>query len=1205
MGRAIIDMKNATYSRARLAGLLGTAALLAGLPVMAVAQAAGGTEGCALIDGKIPPGCARPEAGTVVRMPAGANTTDTKPTGALGPYGFAITIDAAPPEATDRARLAGADQAQDDGRRVDRILAEAGVQVTYDGLGVRPRLAISTGDMKSSYTAGSAVAFRASTNYPAWIAKSEIRLIERDDPTKVVAVIPVAANGTADWTMPAESVLKDGNLFYSLRVYDNAGRYDETVRLPISRSAEKFPQEPLDGPVIAPGEGEDMTARRSIPVRGGAVTVTGNTGGRGSVQVMGEDTVADPTGTFVIQRILPPGAHDIRVGLGRDSITRHVEIPRREWFYVGIADLTWGKEKGEGSYTLGRLAGYAKGNTAGGYTITASVDTGEGEIEDILRDLDAKNTRRVLDRIKSEDVYPTFGDDSTSLEDAPTSGKLYLKVQKDKTALTWGDFKAADGTSPLIRSDRTLYGLLLTHESMAQTTHGDAKLKYSAYGASPDRLVQRDVMRGTGGSAYFLKRQDILYGTETIYVQWRDPVSGNVVRSQRLTAGDDYEIDYYQGVIILKSPLSAAGGGGLMGDRPLGDYDVDLVAQYEYVPTTGNVDGYAAGGRVEGWVTDSLRLGASAAKDTTGVADTTSVGADVLWRKSDATWLSFDVAQSEGPGYDTSFSLNGGLDIDDDPSAGVKGQPANAIRLEGRADLEELTGGAMAGEVSAYFDRKEAGFVSADYDIDTTQTSWGLAGKLDLNSRTQLRLAYDNFRDEDGKKRQDGKVELAYDLTDQWTVETGIATTDRKGDPFAEPDELGQRTDVGARLTWTRDDDLKAWVFGLATVSRSGGLEQNNRLGFGIAGRLTDRLSAEGEVSGGSLGPAGRALLRWDNNAGTSYRFGYTLDPMRRFETDRIGTDGGKWVIGAESRVNDHITYRAENSYDLFGNERALTTAYGVRYTPSDTWAYDGTLEFGQTDDPEGGGTYTRRAIGAGVRYSNGDLAEAGLRAEYRNDESTDGARNRDNWLVKGYWRQKTSDDWRLLFDLAALVSESDQSSLRDGRYIEANLGWAYRPVANDRLNALFRYTYLEDLPGQDQVSIDGSLDGPRQRSHILSIDVDYDLNRYWTLGGKYGYRFSNVTDRTTNVFTKNTADLAILRLDYHVTHNWDLTLDTRLSHFYETDVTETGAMAAAYRHFGNNLKVGVGYQFGNVSDDLRLIDGRKEGVFLNIVGKF
>ena len=37
----------------------------------------------------------------------------------------------------------------------------------------------------------------------------------------------------------------------------------------------------------------------------------------------------------------------------------------------------------------------------------------------------------------------------------------------------------------------------------------------------------------------------------------------------------------------------------------------------------------------------------------------------------------------------------------------------------------------------------------------------------------------------------------------------------------------------------------------------------------------------------------------------------------------------------------------------------------------------------------------------------------------------------------------------------------------------------------------------------------DTDVDGPRQRSHVLSVDASYDLNEHWTLGGKFGYRLS------------------------------------------------------------------------------------------------
>ena len=179
-------------------------------------------------------------------------------------------------------------------------------------------------------------------------------------------------------------------------------------------------------------------------------------------------------------------------------------------------------------------------------------------------------------------------------------------------------------------------------------------------------------------------------------------------------------------------------------------------------------------------------------------------------------------------------------------------------------------------------------------------------------------------------------------------------------------------------------------------------------------------------------------------------------------------------------------------------------------------------------------------------------------------------------------------------------------SDIRDGRYIEARLGAAYRPVDNERVNALFSYTYLEDLPGQDQVNLEGDVNGPRQRSHILSADVNYDIDRQWTIGAKYGYRRAEVeTTRGSDDFQTNTAHLGILRADYHVVSLWDISAEARVMHFEETGVTETGGLVGVWRHLGNNVKIGVGYQFNDISDDLRQIEGRKEGLFLNIIAKF
>jgi hypothetical protein len=45
------------------------------------------------------------------------------------------------------------------------------------------------------------------------------------------------------------------------------------------------------------------------------------------------------------------------------------------------------------------------------------------------------------------------------------------------------------------------------------------------------------------------------------------------------------------------------------------------------------------------------------------------------------------------------------------------------------------------------------------------------------------------------------------------------------------------------------------------------------------------------------------------------------------------------------------------------------------------------------------------------------------------------------------------------------------------------------------------------------------------------------------------------------------------------------------------------GALAAIYRYIGKNLKVGVGYNFTDFSDDLTDLGYDHQGVFINLIG--
>ena len=74
------------------------------------------------------------------------------------------------------------------------------------------------------------------------------------------------------------------------------------------------------------------------------------------------------------------------------------------------------------------------------------------------------------------DSWGTFGDDSTSIEDAPTQGRMFLRVDDGRSEALWGNFKLNLGTdNTLAQVNRGLYGLHGRYVAEDATAFGDAR----------------------------------------------------------------------------------------------------------------------------------------------------------------------------------------------------------------------------------------------------------------------------------------------------------------------------------------------------------------------------------------------------------------------------------------------------------------------------------------------------------------------------------------------------------------------------------------------------------------------------------------------------------------------------------------------------------------------------------------------------------
>ncbi|WP_281857710.1 hypothetical protein, partial [Litoreibacter halocynthiae] len=1030
------------------------------------AQEADFETSCALVNGILPANCTQDNASEVVVVPAGENNELDRGNAAVGGDGFLISIDGKP--------IIGDKRVEDEIRKTDIALSNADVQVKFDGLGAVPRLDLVAVDQTEAFEAGDLVTFRSRTNYPAYLSRGEVRMVDIGNPAgpKTLAVVPVQPNGSVSVTIP------EGRDVVAIhRVYDARGRYNETEPLSLQGSDDR-------GLFAQAEEGTDATRVRGIPVSGGAITVYGKGVRAGAnVQTLGETVQPDADGSFVVQRILPAGERDVEVrisGAGEDIyLQRSVEIPRSEWFGVATVDLTFGYREDAGKntaggavdkyYDRGRLAFYVKGKTQKGWNITASADTGEDELSEIFRNLDKKDPRHLLLRLDSDKAYPVYGDDSTIVEDAPTSGKFYFKAEREGNFALWGNYKGQVNGSHFLRNERTLYGFQGHLQTQATTTKGEPRAELDLYAAQPDTLPGRDVFRGTGGSVYFLQRQDLSIGSETIAIEIRDPDTGRVTSREVLVYGRDYDINYLQGVITLTRPLTGATGGGTVITDPLGENTVQLTVNYEFTPTAGTIDGYAYGGRAQFWATDNLRFGATGLVEQTDIADQTAYGADMRYEISDTTFLELEYARTEGPGFGSSYSSDGGLIVTNTNAVGGTGE---AYMARGQVDLKDLNPD-LNGQLGAYYEKRRAGFSTLDYQTTVDEELWGVYGEYAPTERLSYRLYYDDFTDDAGKVAREGGLEVTYKVSERLTYDFGIEHID-KVTPAGAADETGKRTDVAVRATVTVNPKLEYSVFGQATVSRSGGLARNHRVGAGVKYQFAQNWTFEGEISDGSRGVGALALLSYDNGEdGTAY-FGYTLDPGRSYNgVDLSGKDRGQFVVGGTRRLSQAVDVYAENTYDLFGQHRSLTSTYGINYARSEFLRYSASVEVGRVDD-SANGDFDRTALSFGVRYENQTGVTGTARLEYRRDRGVynNTSRDGDTIALVSTLRYKIDEEQRLLFSFDGSYTDTDGSSIPDGRYAELTLGYAYRPIENDRLNVLLKYTYLHDLYGQE---VDGT----------------------------------------------------------------------------------------------------------------------------------
>ncbi len=1156
-----------------------------------------------------------------------------------------ITVDGEPVD--DRNRSSADVQ-----RCTDVALERAAVEFRFDSLTADRRLSVaSDARMVAAGTAGAeagadaAIRFKAYTNYGHYIERTEVRVFERSASleSKPLAVIEVGPDGIAEWRPEPRNLSGPvEELKFVLRAYSEKGRFDETVPQSLwmvngtSREmAARAPGSPANAAeireadkMLRAGYGETDVAIANIDLGGaGTVRVLGGGVPEGhNVWIAGEPVPVAEGGEFIAEAVVPQGLQTVEVAMldeegNGELFLRDLEVKKSDWFYVAMADVTLQANLGDGpseelqgengtmdpdSFADGRFAFFLTGRFGNDWRLTASADTEEGELKDLFTNFMDKSPDALFRRIDPDYHYPTFGDDGTVDQMAPSSGKFFVKLDQGPNHAMWGNFGVSYVDNELARVERGLYGGNLHYETDATTSFGERRVQVDGFAADPGTISSREDFRGTGGSLYYLKHRDLLMGSERLRIEIRDKVTGLVTAVTYLQPDEDYDIDYFQGRILLAKPISATASDGLLvRNDGLSGNEAWLVAQYEYAPGIDEIDALAAGGEGQFWVNDFLKLGVTAYRNSEQSADSSLYGAHLVARLSSASWMKVQAGYSDGLVGAQLSSNDGGFDFDGTTASSFANDDALAFRGDlslGLSDVSE----ALEGGLTFYFQRLYAGYsvpgLSAQNDTDFV----GGTLSVPVADRLAVEIKADYVAETDGLVTNTQELDAHFDLTDEITVSAGVRNDEREDDSPAPPatQREGGRTDVIVEAGFDAGAVWSAYAFGQATVRKNGDREDNHRGGVGGRVRINDRLEAEGEVSYGDQGATVEVGTNYQQTAETSRYLSYSLDNERA--TTGANSRRGNLTSGARTRLSDSASVYQEDRYQHSASANGLSRAIGLDWVVNERWTLGAEWEYGTLIDPQTLAETRRNAGGGRVSYRFEDLyVSSGV--EYRSDDTQQPDSSwskRTTWLFRNDARLQVTDDWRLLGKFNHSFSNSSLGEFFDGGFTELVLGYGYRPVANDKLDVLAKYTYFFNRPTTDQVGQNGQSTLYLQRSHVMSVDVTYDVARDWTLGGKYAYRLGELSlDRENPDFFDNSAHLYVGRVDWQFLSKWEISAEGRMLHMPSLGERKGGALFTLYRYLGKHFKVGVGYNFTDFSEDLTDLSYDHHGLFFNIIG--
>lgn len=631
----------------------------------------------------------------------------------------------------------------------------------------------------------------------------------------------------------------------------------------------------------------------------------------------------------------------------------------------------WSAQSGDAT-SAARAALFLKGKVRGDYLLTLAYDSDKDTRERLFRD------------IQPDQFYPVYGDDGAKAYDAQSSGRLYARVDRNRSWLLVGDY-----STPALSQARSLSSY--RRSSTGVVEHYEIEgFAVEAFATQDDarRIVEEFRANGTSGP-FFLARGTPIENSEQVEILVRDRDQPAVIKAtipqQRFT---DYDIEPLTGRLLFRSPIASV-------DPNLDPRSIRVTYDVE----GGGEEFWTAGFESRWAPTERLELGASFVDEDDPMNAFRVAGTTATYRLAEKSTVTAEVAHAEsdieGRGWarrvevqheSRRMQLRAHADRSDEafvnPSANL---------AAGRSEA----GAKLAYSVGSQTRLLVEGLHTAELAGDDRRDGALLGIERRITDSVKLEAGVRHVRDEYGSANENGDVEsLTEDTTSARAKMTSAIPYVLGGSMFGEYEQdvsdadarlfaLGGDYPLGTRGRLYARHELISSLSGPYTLDPTA---RRNTTVFGIESNyLTDdHLFSEYRLGNGLSGREAQAAI--------GLRNGWRVAPGVKLDTsfERIeplvgdGNDESAAVTGALSYTRNPRwkgTTRLELSSS--GSSDGLLSTLGVASRLNEDWTFLGKNVFALTDYDGDRANREQHRLQLGVAYRDGKANRTNMLARY------------------------------------------------------------------------------------------------------------------------------------------------------------------------------------------------------------------------------